>query len=65
MFIDAIEIGKTYLYDNRTDVPCRVLVLRSCMCVPNEERSTVYVQAVTSQKKWVAMPHQLREEDDI
>ena len=63
MFIDAVELGKTYLYDNGTDVPCRVIVLRYDLHVPDEEQSTVYVQAATSHKKWVAMPHQLREED--
>ena len=61
MFIADIELGKQYMYHNGADMHCLVIAIGCDTPVPEIERATVYVQAVTSGKRWVAMPHQLQE----
>ena len=61
MFITDIELGAVYSYKRSDIQPVRVVVIRTDSIIggAEKERHTVYVQAVGSPHRWVAMPHEL------
>ena len=61
MFIADIELGAIYTYERPDIRPVQVVVFRidSVIRGAEEDRHTVFVQAVGSPHRWVAMPHEL------